>query len=140
MRKADKKDKKLVASILVSAFSHITEENSINLVIKQDHKRVNRMYILMEYLFERAMLFGEVYIANNEKGCLLIKFPHKEKVTLKTVLLDFNLAIKCIGLERVFYVLKRQKAAKKNYIKEDHIQPMIAGVKKDQIGKARQLD
>jgi len=58
LRKANRTDKKLVSEILVSAFSPLKEDNSINLVIKQDEKRIERMHILMEYLFERAFCFG----------------------------------------------------------------------------------
>jgi len=133
--KANSKDKEAVIDILTSAFAPLTEENSINLVVKQDDKRIQRMRILMGYLFERAMLFGEIFISDNKKACLLIKYPHKEKVTLKTILLDIQLAVKCIGIERVYSVLKRQQIAKRNYPKEKHIRPMIMGVKKEIAGK-----
>ncbi|WP_452231187.1 MULTISPECIES: GNAT family N-acetyltransferase [unclassified Lacinutrix] len=129
MRKATYVDKKIVSEILVSAFSPLQENNSINLVVKQDEKRIERMHILMEYLFERAILFGEVYISNNNKACLLLKFPHKEKVTYKTIALDIKLAFKCIGIAHVYGVLKRQIIANKNYPKENHIRPMIMGVR-----------
>ncbi len=135
MTKASNKDKKLVVDILVSAFVPYKEENSINLVVKQDEKRIQRMQILMGYLFERAMLFGEVFISDNRKACLLITYSHKEKVTLKTILLDIQLAFKCIGIERVYTVLKRQQITKRNYPKEKYIRPMIFGVKKEFKGK-----
>jgi GNAT superfamily N-acetyltransferase len=135
LRKASITDKKLVSEILVSAFVTLKENNSINLIVKQDGKRIERMQILMEYLFERAICFGEVFISDNDKACILLKFPHKEKVTLKTILLDVKLAYKCIGIERVFKILKRQLIANQNYPKENHIRPMIMGVKKEYIGK-----
>ena len=131
MRIATHIDKKIVSEILVSAFAPLTESNSINLVVKQDEKRIERMHILMEYLFERAMLFGEIYISNNNRACLLLKFPHMEKTTYKTISLDIKLARKCIGIEHVFGVLKRQIIANKNYPKEKHIRPMIMGVKEE---------
>ena len=74
-----------MSEILVSAFSPLKENNSINLVVKQDEKRIERMQILMEYLLERAISFGEFFISKNNKACILLKFPHKEKVTLKTI-------------------------------------------------------
>ncbi|MFK8060669.1 MAG: GNAT family N-acetyltransferase [Polaribacter sp.] len=134
MRKASIIDKKLVSEILVSAFLPLKEKNSINLVVKQDKKRIERMQILMEYLFERAIYFGEVYISENNKSCILLKYPEKEKITLKTILLDIKLVVKCIGFERVFGVLKRQRIANKNYPREKHIRPMIMGVKKESKG------
>ena len=135
MRKASYKDKDLVAEILTSAFESSNEASSINLTVKQDERRVDRMKILMEYLFERAILFGEVFISDNEKACLLVKYTHLEKTTLKTIKLDLRLAFKCIGIERVYKVLKRQQIAKRNYPKGKHIRPVILGVKKEMNGK-----
>ncbi len=80
MTKASSKDKDLIVDILVSAFSPYKEENSINLIVKQDKKRIKRMRILMGYLFEKAILFGEIFISDNKNACLLIKYPHKEKL------------------------------------------------------------
>ncbi len=129
MRKATSIDKKLVSEILVSAFSPLKENNSINLVVKQDKKRIERMQLLMDYLFERTIRFGEVYISNNNKACILLFFPHTKKITFRTIYQDIILALKCIGIERVFEVLKRQRIATKNYPKEKHIRPLIMGVK-----------
>lgn len=134
MRKAIITDKKLVSEILVSAFSPLKDSNSINLVVKQDKRRIERMQILMEYLFERAIYFGEVFISENNKACILLKFSHKEKTTFKTILLDIELAYKCIGVERILGVLKRQRVANQNYPKEKHIRPMIMGVKQESKG------
>lgn len=134
MRKASIIDKKLVSEILVSAFLPLKGKNSINLVIKQDGKRIERMQVLMEYLFEKAINSGEVFISENNKACILLKYPNKEKITLKTILLDIKLAYKCIGIDRVFEVLKRQRIANKNYPIEKHIRPMIMGVKKESKG------
>ncbi len=131
MRKATIEDKKLVSEILVSAFLPLQESNSINFVVKQDQYCKKRMSILMEYLFERAILFGEVYLSDNNNACVLLKFSDSEKTTLKTLKMDVNLALKCIGLTRVYKVFKRQRLAKKNYPKEKHIRPVLVGVKTD---------
>ena len=131
MRIAKYADKNLVAEILVSAFLPLKDKNSINLVVKQDEKRAERMRFLMAYLFEKAFNFGEIYISNNNKACILLSFPHKEKTTLKTLFLDIQLAYKCIGFERVLTVLKRQKSVQKNYPKGKYILPLIMGVTHD---------
>jgi len=135
LRKATTIDKKLVSEILVSAFLPLKEKNSINLVVKQDKKRIERMHLLMEYLFEKTIRFGEIYISKNNKACILLKFPHQEKTTFSTLLLDIKLAFKCIGIERVFKVLKRQQIASKYYPKEKQIRPVIMGAKKECKGK-----
>ncbi len=134
MRKGVKTDKKIVSEILISAFSPLKEKNSINFVVKQDEKRAERMQILMDYLFEKALSYGEIYISNNNKACILLKYPHKENITFKTIFLDIKLIFKCIGIEHVFSVLKRQRIAKNNYPKEKHIRLMLVGVKKDSKG------
>ncbi|UMB52917.1 GNAT family N-acetyltransferase [Lutibacter sp. A64] len=134
MRKATDIDKQLVSEILVSAFSPLKEKNSINLVLKQDKKRIERMQLLMEYLFERSIRFGEIYISDNNKACILLKFPHQEKTTFSTLLLDVKLIFKCIGFKRVFKVLKRQLIAARYYPKEKHIRPVIMGIKKEYDG------
>ena len=103
------------------------EENSINLIVKQDDKRTSRMRILMEYLFEKSLTYGEVYISDNEKSCILLKFPHQEKTTLDSILWNIKLAFNCIGLFRIRKVLKRQKITERNYPSEPHIRPMIMG-------------
>ena len=121
MRKAIKADKQLVSEILVSAFSPLKESNSVNLIVKQDEKRIERMHILMEYLFEKAFSFGAVFISDNNNACLLLKFPHREKITLKSIWQDFKLVLGCIGIKRVFGILKRQRIARQNYPKENHI-------------------
>ena len=128
MRIASLADKNLVAEILVSAFLSLKERSSVNLVVKQDKKRTQRMRALMEYLFEKAISFGEIYISDNDKACILLLFPHTEKITSKTILLNIQLAFKCIGIERVFNVLKRQRITKRNYPKEKYIIPLIMGV------------
>jgi hypothetical protein len=45
------------------------------------------------------------------------------------------MAFKCIGIERIFGVIKRQHMAHKNYPKETHIRPVILGVKRESDGK-----
>lgn len=135
MYQASRSDKNLAIDILVSAFENYSDDNQINLIVKQDEKRLQRMRILMEYLFEEAMEFGEAYISDNKKACLLIKYSDREKLTWNMIKISVKLAFKCIGITRVFTVLKRQNAAKKHYPKEPHIQPMIFGVKDEVKGK-----
>ncbi|WP_408028837.1 GNAT family N-acetyltransferase [Tenacibaculum xiamenense] len=135
MIKATKKDKELIVDILTSAFEPITIPNSINFVVKQDAKRRERLQVLMEYLFNNSLRFGEVFLSDNRKACALIQYPHTKKITLQTVLWDFKLALKCIGLMNVVKVLKRELALKKYHTKEPHIHPMILGTYSDERGK-----
>ncbi len=135
MIKATKKDKELIVDILTSAFEPITIPNSINFVVKQDSKRNERLKVLMEYLCDNSLLFGEVFLSDNRKACTLIQYPHTKKITLQTVLWDFQLALKCIGLSNVVKVLKREITLKKHHSKEPHIHPMILGTYSEERGK-----
>lgn len=135
MRRATREDKELIKDILVSAFASVTKENQINLVVKQDKHRIKRMHILMEYMFEEAISFGEVFVSDNEKACLLIKYPKQERITWNMIRISFKLAFRCIGITRVYKVLKRQSIAKKHYPQEEHIQPLILGAKEEVIGR-----
>jgi len=134
LKQAKLEDKKLVADILVSAFAPIEGASSINLLVKQDHKRIQRMHVLMEYLFEKAFYAGEVYVSNNDKACLLLLFPHKEKTNLRSILADLKLAFKCITIGRISKVLKWQKTTKQNFPTEPHIRPLILGVQPEAKG------
>ena len=136
MIKADFKDRKLVVDILVEAFEPLDDDNSINFVVKQDDRRLERMRILMGYLFDKAMDSGEVFLSDNRASCLLINYAHKEQFTLGGLLSMLRLAFKCIGVERVAKVLKRQRMVKRNYPKTDHIRPMIFAIKNEFKGGA----
>ena len=131
MTKATYKDKQLVVDILTSAFEPDNGKNTINLLVGYGKNRTKHMQVLMGYLFERSMLFGEIFISSNKKGCLLIKYSHKEKTTLKTIKLDIQLVVKCVGIVNVYKVVKRQKITARNYPKEKHIRPVIFGVKNE---------
>ena len=77
---------------------------------------------------------GEVYISQNEQACILLKIRKNEKFNLKTILQDIRLVLKCIGIERIYSVIKRQRIVKRNYPKEHHIRPMIIGSKSESKG------
>ena len=127
MRSATAKDKELVSHILFNAFKNLTKENSINYVVKQDKRRHERLKILMNFLFEKSMNCGEIWISNDERACLLLNHSQQNKVSLKLILLELHLALACIGITRVSKVLKRQRLLKKHLPNEKHIVPVILG-------------
>lgn len=134
MIRATHTDKDHIVSILHSAFEPIKEANSINFIVKQDHKRSQRIRVLMEYLFQNCMRFGEVHISDNKEACILFKYPHTEKLTWNEVFWQIKLAFKCIGLRNVFKVLKRQSILRKHHIKTPYIHPVIMGAKNEVNG------
>lgn len=135
MIRATQAHRQLVVNILVSAFKDVEEENTINFIVGNGEKRIPKMEYLMGYIFDNSMLFGEVYIAANEKSCLLLSFSDQERVTFKSILLDIKFFFNCIGLKKVFGVLKRQRLMKKHYPKdENYIKPVIMGALKESYG------
>ena len=129
MIRVNKENKEEVVAILVEAFESSKEESSINLVVKQDEQRTQRMYVLMEYLFDKAIRTGEVFLSDNRASCLLISYAHKDTISFKKIFSTLRLVFLCIGLERVSKVLKRQNIVQRNYPKGKYIRPMIFAVK-----------
>ncbi|MDF3076874.1 MAG: family N-acetyltransferase [Sphingobacteriaceae bacterium] len=115
MIKASYSDKSLVLDILTKSFD---TNKSVNYIVKQDKKRVQRVRALMDYSFEVCYLFGEVYLSNNKKACALILYPDKKKATLKSILLDIKLILSCVGLSNVKKALSRESKIKKIQPKE----------------------
>lgn len=112
MRKADISDKDLVVGILTESFE---DNKSVNYVIKQDRFRLKRIRMLMEYSFDVCHRFGDIYISDDRHACALILYPDKKQPNLKALLLDIRFIINCVGISRIFKILKREHAIKKKY-------------------------
>ena len=114
MIKATYSDKSLIVDILVQSFD---TNKSINFIVQQDSKRLQRIKILMEYSFEICYMFGSVFLSEDRKGCALILHPEKKATTLKSMYWDTKLAFYCIGISRISKVLKRESLIKNNHPK-----------------------
>lgn len=115
MKKANYSDKHLVADLLTRSFD---SNPSVNYIIKQDNKRTERIYKLMEYSFEICYSFGGIYLSADNKACALTLLPDSKKITFKTLWLDVQLAFSVIGLGRIRKILAREKEITKVYPKE----------------------
>ena len=124
----------MVVEILLEAFEPLKEDNSINFVVKQDAKRKQRMQVLMEYLFDKAMRTGAVFLSNNRASCLLISYAHRDTFSFEKMSSTLNLVFKCIDVMRVQKVLKRQNIVQRNYPDGNYIRPMIFAVKNEYKG------
>ncbi len=116
MIRATQEDKNFIIDILTQSFE---SNQSVNYIVAQDKKRVQRIRALMDYSFEVCSLFGDVFLSDNKKACALIVYPDRKKTTLKSTLLDVKLIIQCIGAKNVMKALSREALIKK-------IQPKIA--------------
>jgi ribosomal protein S18 acetylase RimI-like enzyme len=132
MRKANNEDKPLVIDILTQSFE---SNQSVNYVVQQDGKRINRIRALMDYSFEVCKLFGDVFISDDKKACALIMYPDKKKSSLKAIMLDIKLIIQCVGVGNVKKTLKREALIKKIQPKELMTYLWFIGVKPEDQNK-----
>lgn len=112
MRKATSFDKSLILNILARSFD---DNKSVNYVVKQDQRRVERIRELMDYSFNMCHTFGEVWISDDAQASALIIFPDMKRFSFRTLLWDFKLALSVIGIDRVSAVLKREAMIKSNH-------------------------
>jgi len=115
MRQAKYEEKNLIIDILTQSFE---SNQSVNYIIPQDEKRIKRIRALMDYSFDVCSLFGEVFISEDKKACALIVYPDKKKTTLKSILLDFKLATRCVGIKNIKKTLDREALIQKIQPKE----------------------
>ncbi|MGE9310008.1 GNAT family N-acetyltransferase [Niabella sp. CJ426] len=110
MQKATGSNKALIVDILTKAFDN---NKSVNYIIKQDERRIERIRELSSYSFEICLRFGEIFISEDKTACALILLPDKKRTTAGSVISDLRLIIKAMGLSNLSKALKREKAIKK---------------------------
>lgn len=132
MIRAEYKDKERIVKILTGSFEN---NGSVNYIIKQDRKRIQRITNLMEYSFDICYLFGRVLLSDDKKGCALIVLPEKKKTTFKSALLDLKLIFSCIGLSNVKKTMKRETMIKKLQPKEPMYYLWFIGVDPNEQNK-----
>ncbi|MBT8236835.1 MAG: GNAT family N-acetyltransferase [Bacteroidia bacterium] len=137
MRKLQPSEQQIATDILLSAFTDIPLDNSINFVVKQDARKASRLRFLMHYLVNTTFMKGEVIVNDNNTACLLVLFPTllTTKQRLRQFWWDLKLVNTTIGWDRVLKILSRQNALRKYHPKEPHIHPLILGVVKARQGK-----
>jgi ribosomal protein S18 acetylase RimI-like enzyme len=135
MIKASQGDKKAIVNLLWSTFIELKFPNSINFVVKQDQKRSIRLRYLMEYQVDVSLKFGEIWLSDNKKGCILLLFPEKKRLSFSLLLLEIKLAFFCIGIGNVIKVLKRESKLKKKHPKVPFIHFWLMGVMPELQGK-----
>ncbi len=115
MIRGEYSDKNRVVDILTRSFDN---NKSVNYIIKQDKKRVQRIKNLMDYSFEVCHMFGDVFLSDDKKACALIVLPDKKKTNLKSILLDLKLIVSCIGMSNIKKAMDRESRIKKLHPEE----------------------
>ncbi|HEY0054906.1 MAG TPA: GNAT family N-acetyltransferase [Pedobacter sp.] len=132
MRTANATDKGLVIDILTDSFQ---TNKSVNFIIKQEGKRIERIRALMDYSFDICFHYGRVFISDDKTACALVLFPDQKKTTLRSILLDLKLVFKAIGISNIGKTLKRESLIKKIKPKKKIYYLWFIGVKTDLQGK-----
>ena len=132
MIKATNKDRDRVIGILAESFN---DNQSVNYIIKQDKKRNHRIRKLMAYSFDVCYLFGDVFLSEDKGGCALILLPDKKKNNLKSILLDMNLIVSCIGISNITKAMNRESKIKKLQTMKSMYYLWFIGVNPDQQNK-----
>ncbi len=105
MVEATNRDKELVVEILARSFD---DNKSVNYLIPQDAKRMQRIKELIAYSFEMCRLWGKVVISENRKSCALVIFPDRKRASVRSLLLMGGLILKSIGLRNIGKALGRE--------------------------------
>lgn len=116
MKKATYRDKQLIINILTNPFQ---TNQSVNYLVQQDNKKIDRIRSLMDYSFEMCFTSGEVFLSDDEKACALILYPDQKRTSLKSVMLDVKLIFNCIGIANIKKAMSRESKIKS-------IQPKMA--------------
>jgi len=105
MVEATNRDKELVVEILARSFD---DNKSVNYLIPQDAKRIQRIKELIAYSFEICRLWGKVVISENRKSCALVIFPDRKQASVRSLLLMGGLILRSIGLRNIGKALGRE--------------------------------
>lgn len=133
MIKVAKNEKNIVLEILHSAFYKVLIPNSINFTVKNDKKRYERLMALMDYQYKMAMKYGEIFLSDDKKGCVL--FVDKAYPSIQKICWETELLFKCIGIENTFKTLKRERLLKAFHPKGPFKYLWLMGVKPEFQGR-----
>lgn len=133
MIKATVLNKKNVVDILTDSFS---DNLSVQYILKDGANKAKKIRALMEYSFDMCMLFGEVFLSDDNKACALVMFPYLKKDNLKSLFLDVRLIIHCTGIGNIKKVLHREKLIKEKHPTKKIYYLWFIGVERSQQNKA----
>jgi len=125
MKRATSNDKPLIKNILTNSFA---SNLSVNYIIKQDAKRIRRIQALMDYSIDVCSMFGEVLLSDDDKGCALILYPQRKRITLRSIVLDFRLIFRAIGLIGITKAFTREGLIKDKQAKDAMLYVWFIGV------------
>lgn len=85
-------DKPLIIDILTESFD---ANKSVNYVVKQDHKRIDRIRGLMAYSFDNCFKYGQIWLNEEKAACALIM--GEKSFSFQALIWDLKFAINVAG-------------------------------------------
>ncbi|WP_299243096.1 GNAT family N-acetyltransferase [uncultured Aquimarina sp.] len=104
------------------------ENQSVNYIVKQDRKRIQRIEKLLEYSLFQGEQFGKVFISEDRNAACIILFSDQKKTTFKTIQQDIKLVSQVIGLKKVKATLARESLLKQHHPKTPFVHLWYIGV------------
>lgn len=104
MRKCTPADRLIIIDIISESFN---TNPSVNRVIKNDAKRVQRIKSLADYSFKTALAREGAFISSDEQGVALCYHYNLKKEGIVDYLHQVQLVRKAIGFSRVWDIMKR---------------------------------
>jgi len=105
-------DKQRIIEILRDSFK---ENQSVNYIVKQDRKRIQRIEKLLEYSLFQGEHFGKIFLSEDQNAACIILFSDHKKTTFKTIQQDLKLVTQVIGFKKVKAALARESLLKQHY-------------------------
>jgi len=121
-----------IINILTESFD---KNKSANYAIHPRKRNNAGRKSLMEYALDCTLYRGEVILNKQSTATALLVDSQKAKKTFKQTILDLKLALRVIGLLRVFKVMKRECFIEKHHPKTAFLYLWFLGVKKEHQGK-----
>jgi ribosomal protein S18 acetylase RimI-like enzyme len=99
MTRATKNDKAAIIDILCKSFLN---NQRINLLIVADKKREQRVRAFMEYNYELATHYGDIWLSDDKTACALTLDPSNLKMDTRIFFLGIKVIIRSIGLSHAY--------------------------------------
>lgn len=109
MISASIQDKARVVEILSASFD---QNKSVNQLVKQDGRRLQRIKMLMGYAFDECMEFGQVVISKDRDCCALVLFDERKHFSFRSLFRDLKLTLFIAGLGNIGRVMAKEKMVK----------------------------
>lgn len=131
MKKITYEDKPVVIKILTESFK---TDPHINWLLEKS-KNLNKIKILMDYVFEESFEKGEIYLSDDKTAAALWNFEKGEKISFSYIIRNLSFLLR-IGISATVRILKMDKLVHSHYPHEGkYSQLYLIGVLPESRGK-----